>query len=412
VFAASKKFMVYQMDVKSAFLYGKIDREVYVSQPPGFEDPKFPQKVYKLDKALYGLHQAPRAWYETLSQFLLSHNFRRGTIDKTLFIKKVGLDILLVQIYVDDIIFGSTKESLCKGFEKLMHSRFEMSSMGEINFFLGLQVKQKPEGIYISQSKYVHDILERFGFTDCKSAVTPISTSTSLTADSEGESVDQHQYRAMIGSLMYLTASRPDIMFPVCLCARFQAAPKVSHLMAVKRIFRYLKGAPKLGLLYPRGSDLNLYGYTDSDYGGCNLHKKSTSGGCQFLGRRLISWQCKKQTCVSTSTAEAEYIAASSCCAQILWIQNQMMDYGLTFMNTPIMIDNKSAISITNNPVKHSKTKHIDIRYHFIRDCAEKKLIRLVKVHTNEQYADLFTKPFDSNRFRYLINQIGMINVD
>ncbi|KAI3814170.1 hypothetical protein L1987_18917 [Smallanthus sonchifolius] len=287
-YAASKNFMVYQMDVKSAFLYGTIDEEVYVKQPPGFVDPAHPNKVLKLDKAFYGLHQAPRAWYETLSGYLLSNNFRRGAIDQTLFIKDEGGEILLVQIYVDDIIFGSTRKKLCKDFEVLMHSKFEMSSMGELNFFLGLQVKQVSTGIFISQSKYVKSILERFKMTDCSAARTPMQVHHQLSPDKEGQDTDQHQYRAMIGSLMYFTASRPDIMFAVCLCARFQAAPKVSHLQAVKRILRYLKGAPKLGLWYPKNENVNLYAYTDSDYGGCNLDKKSTSGGCQFLGGRLI----------------------------------------------------------------------------------------------------------------------------
>ncbi|KAD1053243.1 hypothetical protein E3N88_43364 [Mikania micrantha] len=378
-FAAAKNFKVFQMDVKSAFLYRRIDEEVHVCQAPGFEDPKFPNHVCKLDKALYGLHQAPRKWYETLSSFLLSNHFKRGTIDKTLFFKKSNQHIMLVQIYVDDIIFGSTNESLCKDFESLMKSKFEMSSMGELTFFLGLQVKQTPTGIFISQSKYVKDILERFKLTDCKALGTPMSKTTSLSPDVEGEDVDQHQYRAMIGSLMYLTASRPDIMFATCLCARFQANPKVSHMLAVKRIFKYLKGASGLGLWYPRNEDFQFMAYTDSDYGGCNI--------------------------------KAEYIAASSCCAQVIWIQNQMKDYGVELFNTPIQIDNSSAISITNNPVKHSKTKHIDIRYHFIRDCAEKKLIHLVKVDTEHNLADLFTKAFDEGRFRYFLKHIvGLMN--
>ena len=409
-YASFKGFKVYQMDVKSAFLYGKIEEEVYVCQPPGFEDPKHPDKVFRLDKALYGLHQAPRAWYDTLSMYLLENNFKRGAIDKTLFIKKAKNDILLVQIYVDDIIFGSTLDSMCKEFEKLMAQKFKMSSMGELTFFLGLQVKQKEDGIFISQSKYVHDILDKFGLKDAKTVSTPMETHKQLQADLEGEDVDIHLYRSMIGSLMYLTASRPDIMFAVCVCARFQANPKMSHLHAVKRIFKYLKRQPKLGLWYPINSEFDLIAYTDSDYGGASLDRKSTSGGCQFLGNRLISWQCKKQTTVSTSTAEAEYVAASSCCSQVLWIQNQMFDYGMSFMHTPIYIDNTSAISIVNNPVKHSKTKHIEIRFHFIRDCNEKKLIQVVKVHTDQQFADLFTKAFDVGRFTYLVSSVGMIN--
>ncbi|GKC42974.1 putative ribonuclease H-like domain-containing protein, partial [Tanacetum coccineum] len=240
-FASYMGFIVYQMDVKSAFLYGKIDEEVYVSQPLGFIDPKYPKKVYKVVKALYGLHQAPRAWYATLSTFLLKNGYRRGTIDKTLFIKKDKHDIILVQVYVDDIIFGSTKKSWCDEFEVLMKNRFQMSSMGELTFFLGLQVKQKEDVIFISQDKYVAEILKKFDFVSVKTASTPIETQKPLVKDEEASDVDVHLYRSMIGSLMYLTASRSDIMFAVCACSRFQVNPKTSHLSIVKRIFRFNK---------------------------------------------------------------------------------------------------------------------------------------------------------------------------
>ncbi|GJT10620.1 putative ribonuclease H-like domain-containing protein [Tanacetum coccineum] len=248
-YASFKDFVVYQMDVKSAFLYGKIEEEVYVCQPPRFEDPDFPDRVYKVEKVLYGLHQAPRAWHKG--------------------------DILLVQVYVDDIIFGLTKKKLCNAFDKLIHEKFQMSSMGELTFFLGLQVQQKKDGIFI-----------------------------------------------------------------MCACARYQVNPKVSHLYDVKRIFRYLKGQPKLSLWYPKDSPFDLVAYTNSDYAGASLDRKSTTGGCQFLGCRLISWQCKKQTVVANSITEAEYVAASSCCGQVLWIQNQLLDYGYNFMHTKIFIDN------------------------------------------------------------------------
>ncbi|KAJ9535789.1 hypothetical protein OSB04_un001058 [Centaurea solstitialis] len=317
-YASFKNFKVYQMDVKSAFLYGKIEEEVYVCQPPGFEDPRYPDRVYKLNKALYGLHQAPRAWYDTLSTYLLENDFTRGVIDKTLFIKREKQEILLVQIYVDDIIFGSTKSSMCKEFEDLMHKKFKISAMGELTFFLGLQVAQKEDGIFIHQSKYVKDILHKFGFSDVKPASTPMET---------------HK------PLLWIQKDRKLM---------FQVQPKDSHLQAVKRIFRYLKGHSKFGLWYPHDSPFDLIAYTDSDYGGANMDRKSTTGGCQFLGSRLVSWQCKKQTSVSTSTAEAEYIAAASCCSQVLWIQNQILDYGLTFLNTPIYIDNSSAIKEHN----------------------------------------------------------------
>jgi uncharacterized membrane protein YciS (DUF1049 family) len=215
-------FPVYQMDVKSAFLYGTVTEEVYVKQPPGFEDPAHPNKVYKVVKALYGLHQAPRAWYERLSTFLLQHGYMRGAIDKTLFIKRDKKDIMLVQVYVDDIIFGATKQSMVKEFEQLMQQEFQMSSMGELTFFLGLQVKQSSSGIFIGQDKYVADILKRFDFKTIKPATTPIDSTKALGKDEDGEDVDVKLYRSMIGCLMYLNASRPDIMFAVCLCARYQ----------------------------------------------------------------------------------------------------------------------------------------------------------------------------------------------
>ncbi|GJR79498.1 putative ribonuclease H-like domain-containing protein [Tanacetum coccineum] len=245
----------------------------------GFKDPDHPDKVYKVVKALYGLHQAPRAWYETLANYLLSNGFKRGKIDQTLFIKKQKGDILLVQVYVDDIIFGSTNKELCTGFEKLMKDKFQMSSMGELTFFLGLQVQQKEDGIFISQDKYVAKILKKFNYSDVKSASTPVDLEKPLVKDGDADDVDVHLYRSMIGSLMYLTASRPDIMFAVCACARFQVTPKTSHLLAVKRIFRYLKGKPTLGLWYSRDSPFELVAYTDSDYAGATLDRKSTTGG-------------------------------------------------------------------------------------------------------------------------------------
>ncbi|GJZ34434.1 putative ribonuclease H-like domain-containing protein [Tanacetum coccineum] len=293
-YASFKGFVVYQMDFKRAFLYGKIEEEVYVYQPPGSEDLDFPDRVYKIEKVLYELHQAPRAWYETLSTYLLDNGFQRRKIDKTLFIRRDKCDILLVQVYADDIIFGSTKKSLCTEFEKMIHKKFQMSSMGELIFFLGMQVKQKNDGIFISQDKYVTEILKKFGFTDIKTASTPMETQKLLLKDEDGEEVDVHLYRSMIGSLMYLTSSRPDIMFIVCACARYQVKSKVSHLHAVKRIFRFLKGQLKLGLWYPNDSPFDLVAYTDSDYAGASLDRKSTTGGCQFLRSRLISWQCKK----------------------------------------------------------------------------------------------------------------------
>nr|GEX10366.1 putative ribonuclease H-like domain-containing protein [Tanacetum cinerariifolium] len=268
------------------------EEEVYVCQPHRFEDPDFPDKVYKVEKAIYGLHQAPRAWYETLSTYLLDNRFKRRQIDKTLFIKTNKGDILLVQVYFDDIIFGSTKKEMCDAFEILMHEKFQMSSIGELTFFLGLQVKPKKEGILIGQDKYVAEILKKFRFLDVKKASTPMETSNPLLKDEDREEVDVHMYRSMIGSLMYLTSSRAYIMFAVCAC-----------------------------LWYPKDSPFDLVAYTNSDYAGASIDRKSTTRGCQFLGCRLISWQCKKQNVDANSTTEAEYVAALSCCGQVQFLE-------------------------------------------------------------------------------------------
>ncbi|GJZ02743.1 retrovirus-related pol polyprotein from transposon TNT 1-94 [Tanacetum coccineum] len=244
-YASFMGFLVYQMDVKSALLYGTIEEEVYVTQPPGFKDPDHPDKVYKVVKALYGLHQDPRAWYETLSNYLLGNGFKRGKIDHTLFIKKQKGDILLVQIYVDNIIFGSTNKELCTTFEKLMKDKFQMSSMGELTLFLGLQVTQKENGIFINQDKYAAEILKKFNYTDVKSASTPVDLEKPLVKDGDADVFVCNLYRFMIGSLMYLTASRPDIMFA--------------------------------------DSPFELVAYTDSDYAGSTQDRKSTTGGFKTL---------------------------------------------------------------------------------------------------------------------------------
>ncbi|GJS90088.1 retrovirus-related pol polyprotein from transposon TNT 1-94 [Tanacetum coccineum] len=310
-YASFKDFVVYQMDVKSAFLYGKIEEEVYVCQPPGFEDLDFPDKVYKVEKALYGLHQAPRAWYETLSTYLLDNGFQRGKIDKTLFIKRYKGDIFL------------------------------MSSMGELTFFLGLQVKQKKDGIFISQDKYVDEILKKFGFTEVKTASTPMETQKPLLKDEDGEEVDVHMYRSMIGSLMYLTSSRPDIMFAVCACARYQVNLKVSHLHAVKRIFRYLKGQLKLGLWYPKDSPFNLVAYTDSDYAEASLDRKSTTGEVQL--QALVD---RQKIIITESTVrrdlQLEYSEGGDC------LPNATIFEQLTLMGSKTTVWNKFSSTMTS----------------------------------------------------------------
>ncbi|GJS34608.1 retrovirus-related pol polyprotein from transposon TNT 1-94 [Tanacetum coccineum] len=326
-YAAHKSFPIYQMDVKTAFLNGPLKEEVYVAQPEGFVDPDHPEKVYLLRKALYGLKQAPRAWYDELSNFLMSKGFTKGTIDPTLFKIKYGEDILLVQIYVDDIIFGSTNPKYSKRFEKLMHSRFEMSLIGEMKFFLGLQIHQSPKGIFINQAKYALEILKKHNMDNCHSIGTPLATKPKLDVDLSGEPVDQSDYRSKIGSLMYLTSSRPDLV---------QA--------------------------YPKDSGFNLTAFSDVDHAGCIDTRKSTSRGIQFLGDKLVSWMSKKQNCTAMSSAEAEYVALSASCAQVMWMRTQLKDYGFNYN----------------------------------------------KILTEYQLADMFTKALPEDRFKYLVRRIGM----
>jgi hypothetical protein len=364
-FACFKNFKLFQMNVKRAFLNGFIAEEVYVEQPPEFENHEFPNHVFKLSKALYGLKQAPKAWYERLSGFLIEKGFTRGKLDTTLFLMFDGKDMLIVQIYVDNIIFDSTNENLCKEFSKTMQDEFEMSMMGELKFFLKLQIKQTEEGIFLNQFKYVINLLKRFGLANTKAYGTPMSPSIKLDKDEKGKPVDVKLYRGMIGSLLYLTASRPDIMFSLCLCARFQSCPKESHLIAVKRIFRYLFGTIDLGLWYPKSNSFDLISYTDADFAGCKIDRKSTSGTCHFLGHSLVSWFSKKQNFVALSTAEAEYVAAGSCCAQSLYIKQQLKDFKILFDRIPIRCDNTSAISLNKNPIQHSRTKG-DIELEFV----------------------------------------------
>ncbi|KAK6119491.1 hypothetical protein DH2020_046768 [Rehmannia glutinosa] len=296
-FACVLKIKLFQMDVKSAFLNGFLNEEVFVEQPKGFENPHIPNHVYKLKKALYGLKQAPRK-YERLTTFLCNKGLKRESVDKTLFIQKFKNGITIAQIYVDDIVFGSTSKQKLDEFVGYMSSEFEMSMVGELNYFFGLQVKQFDKGIFITQNKYAKNLIKRFGLDNKKHMKTPMGTNDKLSKDENGTPIDPTLYRSMIGSLLYLTASRPDISYSVCFCARYQSCPKESHLKAVKRIIRilrYLKGCQEVGLWYPKDGGFKLVGYSDSHYVGCRADRKSTSNTCQMLGNRLVSWFSKKK---------------------------------------------------------------------------------------------------------------------
>ncbi|GJS55261.1 retrovirus-related pol polyprotein from transposon TNT 1-94 [Tanacetum coccineum] len=352
-FAAHMNMVVYQMNVKTAFL------------------------------------NALRAWYDMLSSFLISQDFSKGSVDPTLFIRKEGKELLLVQVYVDDIIFAASTPELCDLFAKIMCSKFKMSMMGKISFFLGLQIFQNPRGIFINQSKYALESLKKYGFDSCDPVDTPMVEKSKLDEDKEGKAVDPSHYRGMIGTLLYLTASRPDLQFAICMCARYQARPTEKHLHAVKRIFRYLRGTVNRGLWYPKDSSIALTTFADADHAGCQDTRRSTSGSMQFLGDRLVSWSSKRQKSAAISSTKAEYIAMSGCCAQILWMRSQLTDYGLRFNKIPM-------------------SKHIDIRFHFIKEHVENGVIELYFVNTKYQLADIFTKSLARERIEFLINKLGM----
>jgi hypothetical protein len=250
----------------------------------------------------------------------------------------------------------------------MMANKFEMSMIGELSYFLGLQIKQMKNGTFLSQGKYIKDMLKKFGMDDVKAISTPMGTNGNLDSDASGNIVDQKMYRSMIRSLLYVTASRPDVMFSVCMCARFQVSPRESHLKVTKRILRYSKHTQNVGLWYPKGARFELTGYSNTDYAGCKVERKSTWGTCQLLGRSLVSWSSKKQNSVALLTAEAEYILASSCCAQLLWMKATLSDFGIKFKQVLLLYGNKSAMKLTNSPVQHARTKHIDVCHHFIRD--------------------------------------------
>nr|GEU62788.1 hypothetical protein [Tanacetum cinerariifolium] len=407
-YAKHKSFTVYQMDVKTTFQYDPLKEEVYVNQPDGFVDPYHLDKVYRLKKALYGLKQALRAWYDELSNFLVSKGFSKGSIDPTLFITKHKGDILLVKIYVDDIIFGSTNPKLLKQYEKLMHSKFEMFMMGELKFFLGIQIYQSPRGIFINQAKYAQEILIKHGMCSCDSVGTQIATKH-LDADLSGTLIDQTKYQNMVGALMYLTANRPDIVHATCYCARYQAKSIEKHITVVKRIFRYLKDTIHIGLWYPKDTSFELTDFLDSDHAGCLDSRKSTSGGIKFLGGdKLVNWSSKKQDYTSMSLVEVGYVSLSACCAQVLWMRTQLIDYGFHFDKIHMYCNSKAAIGISCNPVQHLRTKHINVRYHFIKEKVEKGIVELFFVETKYQLTDLFTKALPEERFKYLVRRIGM----
>ena len=411
--AAQKGWSIYQLDVKSAFLHGELSEEVFVEQPRGYEIKGSEQKVYKLKKALYGLKQAPRAWYSRIESYFVKEGFVRCPHEYTLFIKtSAGGKILILSLYVDDLIFTGNDESMFAEFKKSMLVEFDMTNLGKMRYFLGIEVMQKSDGIFINQKKYVMEVLERFEMDKSNPVQNPIVPGEKLQKDENGVKVDSTYYKQIIGSLMYLTATRPDVMFVVSLISRYMEHPTKIHLQTAKKILRYLKGTVDYGVFYKKGGNEDLVAYTDSDYAGDLDDRKSTSGYVFLLSSGAVSWSSKKQPVVSLSTTEAEFIAAAGCACQTVWLRRILEKLGHTQRNsTTVYCDNSSAIKLAKNPVMHGRSKHIDVRFHFLRELTKDGTVQLVYCNTQEQVADVMTKPLKLDVFVKLRNLLGVCSL-
>ena len=398
--AAQHQLPVFQLDVKSAFLNGELEEEVYVEQPQGYVIKGQEDKVYRLRKALYGLKQAPRAWNSNIDNYLLQHGFIKSPSEPSLYIKTQGNNFLILCLYVDDLIYTGTHPTMIEEFKKAMMKEYEMTDLGTMKYFLGIQIKQSPGRIFLSQEKYAEDLLKKFNMGECKPLATPMAINEKLSKYDGKPKVDGAMYRSLVGSLIYLTHTRPDIVNAVSIVSRFMSEPSKDHLTAAKRILRYIKGTKSYGIMYETEKDFKLTGYTDSDWAGSVDDRKSTSGYVFQLGNKVVSWSSKKQATVALSSAEAEYIAATSAAREAVWLRRILIDLQHK-QETPttMFCDNMSTIAMTKNPVFHSRSKHIEIRHHYIRELVDKKEIELQFCKTGEQLADIFTKPISTDRF-------------
>ena len=410
--AAHQNWDIYQLDVKSAFLHGELKENVYIEQPKGFVKKGEEGKVLKLKKALYGLKQAPRAWYSRIKAYFLESGFEKCPSEHTLFTKTEEGKALVVSIYVDDLIFTGNDEKLIKEFKVSMKNEFDMTDLGKMKFFLGVEVVQNSKGIYMSQRKYALEILQRFGMEHSNPTKSPIVPGCKLTKDEGGAKVDPTKYKQMIGCLMYLTVSRPDLMYVMGLVSRYMEKPTELHMMAVKRVLRYLRGTTELGICYQKkGRSDGLIAYSDSDYAGDLDDRRSTSGYVFMMSSGAVAWSSKKQAIVTLSTTEAEFISAAACACQAIWMQRVLKQLRWNQESCVIYCDNSSTIKLSKNPVMHGRSKHIVVRYHFLRDLSKDGDIELKYCSSQEQVADIMTKPLKLDTFVNLRNQLGVCDI-
>ncbi|GKV37173.1 hypothetical protein SLEP1_g45232 [Rubroshorea leprosula] len=392
--AANLGWKLFHMDVKSAFLNGVLPEEIYVEQPPGFEITGKEDCVYKLNKALYGLKQAPRAWYCRIDHYLMSQGFRRSTKEATLYVKGNSSESqLILSLYVDDLLLTGNDLKLLEQFKKVMMQEFAMIDLGETKYFLGLEVQQLSKGIFICQRKYALDILKKFEMENCKPVATPLVQNEKLSKDDQETKVDSSYYRSLIGSLLYLTATRLDLMFAASYLSRFMSTPSKFHLVAAKRVLRYIKGTYELGLWFDSNQQGRLQGYADSDWAGSMEDMISTTSYVFSFGSGSFSWNSKKQDIVAQSTAKAEYLAAGAAANHAIWLRMVLEKLGFDQIEPCVLkVDNMLAITIAQNPVQHGRTKHIKIKYHVIRNYVRDKEIVLQHCDSEVQVADILTK--------------------
>nr|KYP55970.1 Retrovirus-related Pol polyprotein from transposon TNT 1-94 [Cajanus cajan] len=407
--AAQKQWPILQMDVKSAFLNGVLKEEVYVEQPLGYMKRGDEKKVLRLRKSLYGLKQAPRSWNERIDGYFKKNGYEQCPYEHALYIKKSEKDMMVVALYVDDLIFTGSNAKLIKEFKEIMKKEFEMTDLGLMKYFLGLEVKQSDEGIFISQERYALEILKKFKMEDCNPVSTPMEPGTKLSKFDGGERANSGRFRSLVGSLRYLTSTRPDLMLSVGITSKFMEDPSYTHWKALKRILRYVRGSLSLGLFYSKSDDYQLVGYSDSDWCGDVDDRKSTSGYVFLLENTAFTWLSKKQPIVTLSTCEAEYVAASWSVCHAVWLSNLLRHMGvIRDEGIVIRVDNKSAIELAKNLVNHGRSKHIDVRFHFIREQIREGKVELEHVESRAQAADIFTKPPPTTLLENCKRLIGM----
>ncbi|CAJ2644808.1 unnamed protein product [Trifolium pratense] len=409
--AAIQNWPLYQLDVNTAFLHGDLNEEVYMKPPPGLALPSN-NLVCKLQRSLYGLKQASRQWNTKLTETLLSSGYIQSKSDYSLFTKQASSGFTVILVYVDDLVLGGTDSEEIQKIKTLLDEKFSIKDLGILKYFLGFEVARTQAGISLCQRKYALDLIQDTGLLGAKPCTTPMQPQLQLHSAS-GEAIsDLTAYRRLIGRLLYLTHSRPEIAYAVSKLSQFLAAPTNEHMLAGLHVLKYIKNCPGQGLFFAANSSLVLKGFSDSDWGACPDTRRSTTGLCFFLGNSLISWKSKKQNVVSRSSSEAEYRALAQATCEAQWLKYLLHDFNIPH-STPIVLycDNKSALHIAANPVFHERTKHIELDCHVVREKLQTGLIHLLPVSSKEQVADILTKSLHPGPFYMLQDKLGMIDI-